>query len=110
MNQPHDPEAEFPGEPYIKRVLMIRLEPHLMVEGIRLRAKPREEQAITTKESKFKLGIGDAEIINVKSHNGTMQFIVRTFVWQHEMTLTFQELIGIFAEATLPIDPLTGTF
>ena len=110
MNQPHDPEADFPGEPYIKRVIAIRLEPHLMVEGIRLRAKPREEQRITTREDKILLGIGDAEIINVKAHNGTLQFVVRTFVWQHEMTLSFEELIGIFAEATLPLDPLKGTF
>lgn len=87
----------FPGEPYIKRVVAIRLEPHLLVKGIRLRAKPRAEQKITGGPL---LGIGDAEIISVTISEGSHQFAVRTFVWQHDLILTFQELLGIFAEAT----------
>lgn len=101
----NEPKLE-PELPYIKRVIAIRLEPHLMVEGIRLRAKPREEQRITSREDKTLLGIGDAELLAVKSNNNNMVFIVRTFVWQHEMTLNFQELIDIFAEATLPLNDI----
>lgn len=97
-----DSEPCFTDE-YNERVSVIRMEPHCLVPGTRLRAKPWDQQTHTPRQPP---GVGDAWIRAVHHPAGKgPRYVCQTFVWRNEITMTFEELIGIFCEATLPKGP-----
>lgn len=78
------------------------LDPAALRPGVRLRAKPGQLQAVHPRLHPTELGIGDAEIMQLREHPELgLQYQVQTFVWRNTFWLTHRELLGMFCEATL---------